>query len=165
MKGFRLFLFAALALSACASGLKEAKFHGGDTRHQNHRTVVLFLVDGLAVRTLQTGLRENQTPNLRRFFLADSDRFAVGQAAFPTLTYPNLTSILTTRPIGEHPILGNKVLGPDGKIVAYDEAKNFPRLRRIVDPISVIEALNQDGQETASFSYVLGLNATDHKLP
>ena len=92
-------------------------------------------MDGLAVHTLQTGLRENQTPNLRRFFLGGGNRFAVGQAAFPTLTYPNITSILTTKPIGEQPILGNQVLAPNGKIVAYDEAKNFPLLRSLVDPI------------------------------
>ncbi|MGZ3651025.1 MAG: alkaline phosphatase family protein [Bdellovibrionota bacterium] len=163
MKNFSLFLLPSLALFSCASGLKQAEFRGlPKAPRECHRTVVLFLVDGLAVHTLQTGLSEKQTPNLRRFFLPGARQFAVGQAAFPTLTYPNISSILTTRPIGEQPILGNQVLAPSGKIVAYDNANNLPLLRSIVDPLSVIETLNREGKETATFSYVLGLNATDH---
>ena len=152
-----------LALTACASGLKQADFHAAIPAPKGpHRTVVLFLVDGLAVRTLQTGLRANALPNLRRYFLPKGDAFHVGQAAFPTLTYPNVASILSAKPIGEQPMLGNQMLEPSGEIVAYDEGKNIDRIRTKVDPYTVISALNKEGRETATFSYVLGHNATDH---
>lgn len=154
------FLFA---LTACASGLKQPDFREAAAAPRGpHRTVVLFLVDGLATRTLQTGLAARALPHLRQFFLPKSDRFLVGQAAFPTLTYPNVASILTAKPIGEQPMLGNQMFEPSGEIVAYDEGKNIDKVRRKVDPHTVIAELNREGKETATFSYVLGHNATDH---
>jgi hypothetical protein len=150
-------------LSACASGLRRTDFHATRaTPKAPHRTVVLFLVDGLAVRTLQTGLEARVLPNLRHYFLPKSDRFVVGQAAFPTLTYPNVASILTAKPIGEQPILGNQMLEPNGEIVAYDSARNIDKIRQKVDPKTVIAELNKEGRETATFSYILGHNAADH---
>jgi hypothetical protein len=152
-------------LFGCASGLKQSEFHATHAPQRGkHGTVLLFLVDGLAVRTLRTGLDSGATPNLGRFFLRGKRNFALGQAAFPTQTYPNISSILTARPVGDQPVLANHVLSPSGKILAYENVSFFPQLRATIDPLSVIGTLNRDGRETASFSYVFGLNATDHML-
>jgi|GEM_PF-3581061 len=154
-----LILVSFLLLTSCATGLRESAT--APTR-PNGRTVVLFLVDGLGTKALQNALKANRLPNLRRFFLRDSNSFPVGRASFPTQTYPNLSSVLTARPIGEQPVLGNHMLLPNGKVANYEDAKSHEALRVLIDSQSVIARLESEGRETASFSYVLGMNASSH---
>ncbi len=124
--------------------------------------MVLFLVDGLSVQALQTAFRQRRMPETRRFFLRENSNFSLGRAAFPSLTYPNIASILTASPVGEQPVLSNHMLLPGGKVVSFESAKFQPFLRATIDPISVIAELDREGRETASFSYVFGLNADSH---
>src|SRR5689334_1081226 len=140
------------ALVACSSGLRQTRTSLPST-HSGERTVVLFLVDGLSVKTLQTAFRQSRLPHLRRFFLREKSAFAVGRAAFPSLTNPNIASILTASKIGEQPVTANQMLFPNGKVVNFELAKFHPLLRATVDPISVIGDLENAGKETASFSY------------
>ncbi len=149
-------LLSTLCLLSCATGLREG---GPAPVRPNGRTTVLFLVDGLSVKALQRGLKDKRTPNLRHFFLRGSQSFAVGQAAFPTQTYPNIASVLTTTRIGEQPVIGNHVLLSNGKVINYEDAKAHEALRATVDSRSVIARLEAEGRETASFSYVFGMNA------
>jgi len=149
-------LILALVLSSCTSGLRENK---GAPVRANRSTVVLFLVDGLGVKALQAALKKNRLPNIRRFFLRKLNSFAVAQASFPTQTYPNIASILTTKAVGEQPVIANHVLLPNGKVGNYESADFHPALRALIDPQSVIGRLESEGRETASFSYIFGLNA------
>lgn len=153
-------LVLLLLLSSCASGLHEAR--RADAR-RGPRTVVLFLVDGLGAHTLQKAFLQKRMPNTRRFFLRNQNGFALAQAAFPTLTYPNLVSVLTAKPVGEHPVLGNHAMLPNGKIVNYEDAKETHQaLRALVDPQTVIARLSAQNRESASFSYIFGMNAESH---
>ncbi len=151
-----LLLAIVLILSSCATGLRETSTI---TPKPSRRTVVLFLVDGLSVKTLQTALKQNRLPNLRRFFLRENTQFALGQASFPTLTYPNISGVLTTKPMGEQPVIANHVLQPSGKLRNYEDHKSHEALRALIDPLTVISRLEAEGRESATFSYIFGLNA------
>jgi predicted AlkP superfamily pyrophosphatase or phosphodiesterase len=146
-----------LILSGCAGGLQVES----QSMPRSPRTVVLFLVDGLGAKILQAGISAGHMPNTRRYFLKNKAAFAQGQAAFPSLTYPNLSSVLTTLPVGDQPITANKMVVA-GKTINYESAFSHPDLERALDPQTVFERLNKAGRTSASFSYVLGQNATDH---
>lgn len=152
--------FACLCFG-CASGLKRSEGPVPPPR-EHGRTVALFLVDGLSAKTLQSALEKGLMPSTRRFFLQQQSSFALGRAAFPSLTYPNLSAILTTRKVGEMPVISNHVLDANGKLLNFELAKFHPQLRERVDSISVIDQLEKSGRETATFSYVFGLNARNH---
>jgi hypothetical protein len=154
-------LIITLLLQSCASGLRKPR-HSAEHFRRTGRVVVLFLVDGLSVHALQAAFRKGLMPNARGFFLREAKNFPVGQAAFPTQTYPNLTSILTARPIGEQPVLSNHVLLPNGRIGDYEAADQHDALRALVEPLTVFPRLNAQGRESASFSYILGMSANRH---
>ncbi|RZA00220.1 MAG: hypothetical protein EOP11_18555, partial [Proteobacteria bacterium] len=146
-------------LSACASGLKLTEHPSGGISRQ---TTVLFVVDGLAAKLLQEGFREGSLPNLKEHFLGNAPGFALARASFPTLTYPNLASILTTERVGEQPVIANHMVIERGEILDFESHADHGELRRQIDPRSVIAKLQAEGRRTASFSYVLGMNADDH---
>lgn len=156
-----LTILTILTLTSCASGLRDTR-HAATPKQRSQRSVALFLVDGLGVNALQAGIAKRLLPNVRGHFLRGKQSFPVGQAGFPTQTYPNLASILTARPIGEQPIVANHVVLPNGKIADYEAAENHDFLRAQVEPSSVFGRLEAEGRETASFSYVLGMSATSH---
>lgn len=161
MRALSLSFLVLLLGSACATGLRHNHAPVPAPR-KNARTVVLFMVDGLSVKALQAAFRKGLMPHTHRFFLRGDAKFAIGQAEFPSLTYPNIASVLTTKPVGEHPVISNHILYPSGKVMNFEAAKFHPLLRATVDPISLIQELKNEGRETASFSYVFGLNADSH---
>jgi Type I phosphodiesterase / nucleotide pyrophosphatase len=151
-----------LLLAGCAAEFDQVKAPAPALRG-GRKTVLLFVVDGLAADTLQEGLSSGRLPGTRAFFLRGGSGFPLGLAAFPTLTYPNLSAILTASPVGAEPVLSNHmVLGEPPRIVSFESPVAFGKLRSLVDPESVIGQMEAEGQESASFSYVLGLNASDH---
>lgn len=152
-----LFGLAGLLLASCSGGLRVSN----SPPVKSHRTVILFLVDGLSSGALKRNLESGEAPQLKNFFLRGKKGFSLGRAAFPTLTYPNLSSILTADRVGEQPVISNHVKFGD-KVVNFESAAQHARLRKEIDPLSVFAKLNSAGRETASFSYVLGLNASDH---
>jgi hypothetical protein len=148
-----------LALTGCASGLTQTDGgYGGPSR----RTTVLFVVDGLGAGLLQEGFRGDGLPNLRTHFLRGANGFPLARASFPTLTYPNLSSILTARKVGEQPVIANHMVIERGEILDFESHSDHGELRRQIDPRTVIARLKAGGRRTASFSYVLGMNADDH---
>lgn len=159
MRSMALLLLLSSCLSSCASGLHEAR---KPAARRSSRTVVLFLVDGLGAKILQKAMQQNRMPHTKRFFLRQGSGFALAQASFPTLTYPNIASILTARPVGEQPVLGNQVMLSNGKMRSYEDAKNHDALRALIDPQTVIGRLQEQGRESASFSYIFGMNADSH---
>lgn len=146
-----------MVLTACASGLTVS----GPASRASDRTVVLFVVDGLAASALRDALASGRMPATKEFFLRGQAGFTLARASFPTLTYPNLASILTARPVGAQPVISNHMLVGKDKL-NFESHKDHDELRRRVDPISVIETLKQEGRSTASFSYVLGMNSPVH---
>lgn len=151
-----LFLIASL-VTGCAGGLQL----DGKIPPRSHRTVVLFLVDGLGAKLLQSGISSGIMPNTRRFFLKNKTAFAQGQAAFPSLTYPNLSGVLTAKALGDQPVISNKVV-VNGKVTNYESPFHHGDLERAIHPQSIFTRLASQGKTSASFSYVLGEEATDH---
>lgn len=153
-----LFLFSLCFLTGCAGGLQLER---GEETRRSSRTVVLFLVDGLGAKILQQGMQSGKMPNTRRFFLRGQKNFLVGQAAFPSLTYPNLASVLTTEGVDAHPVAANHMV-IDGKEINYESPFHHHDLERAIEMQSIFTRLKAQGKTSASFSYVLGANATDH---
>lgn len=151
------FSVSVLWLAGCAGGLQIAD----TSAPRSQRTVVLFLVDGLGAKILQSGIASGRMPNMKKFFLRGQSGFALGQAAFPSLTYPNISSVLTARGIGEQPVNANKMV-IHGKVMNYESAFHHGDLERAVDPQTIFARLSAEGRSSASFSYVFGQNATDH---
>ena len=153
-------VMTALVLQACATYRSVPVSAENDNRSP---TIVLFLVDGLGAQALQQALSAGKAPEIQKFFLKGEKKFPIGRASFPTLTYPNLSSILTTDPVGKQPIISNHVV-VNSKVIDFESAGNHDTLRQIIDPNSVIANLAKNNQATASFSYVLGQNADSHTL-
>ena len=152
-------LLLVFSLAGCASGLTQSEGgYGGPSR----TTTVLFVVDGLGAKLLQAGFREGRLPNLREHFLGKARGFALARASFPTLTYPNLSSILTAQKVGEQPVIANHMVIERGEVLDFESHTDHGELRRQIEPRSVIARLKAQGRRTASFSYVLGMNADDH---
>jgi hypothetical protein len=150
-------LLLLLFLSSCASGLQVES----DASPRSPRTVILFLVDGLGSKMLRAGITGGELANTRHFFLNKKAAFAQGQAAFPSLTYPNISSVLTTQGIGDQPVAANHMV-VNGKTINYESPFHHADLEKAVDPQSVFAKLTAEGRKSASFSYVFGQNATDH---
>lgn len=158
---FRGLAFAGICglLGACSTSLTQSDDgYGGPS----NRTTVLFVVDGLGAKILQRGFAGGGLPNLREHFLQKESGFRLARATFPTLTYPNLASILTTQKIGEQPVIANHMVVENGEVINFESHTDHAELRRQIDPRSVIARLKAAGRRTASFSYVLGMNADDH---
>ncbi len=151
-----LMIFSIFLTSACSGPLGQLK-----PNPVRKRTVVLFLIDGLSVPALQNALATDSMSAFRNHFFQQGNRFNIARAAFPTLTLPNVSSILTGRPIGEQPILGNKML-IQSRVVNFEDPRFRPALARYVDSDTVFETLNRQGKTSASFSFTLGQNATTH---
>lgn len=143
-------------LNACARTVQvnERKFSTSKT------TVVLFLVDGLSSPSLQNAINSDSMPATRDFFLSDKAEFTQARATFPTLTYSNIASILTTKNIGDQPIISNHMIVQDREL-DFEKAQFHNKLRELNDPINVFARLKAQGKRSASFAYVFGHNASD----
>jgi hypothetical protein len=126
---------------------------------QGKPTVVLILVDGLSVPALQRRMREGRTPRLREYFLGNRDSFQIGRAVFPSLTYPNISSILTARGIDQQPIIGNRML-LHGERENFESPLKIGLLNHELAPLSVFTQLKNRGETSASLAQYFGAGAT-----
>lgn len=156
MRYISLLLANCLLLSSCASTILSSS-----ATSKSQSTVVLFLVDGLSAQILKTSFDKNESPQTRKFFLSQQNKITLGRATFPSLTYPNIASILTAKKIGEQPVSSNHVV-VDGETFNFESPSKHQLLNNIVNPISIFKALEDQGKTSASFSYVFGMTATHH---
>lgn len=148
----------AFLIAGCASG-----FHAQPTSARpSQSTTILFVVDGLGAEQLREGFGGGGLANFREHFLPGASSFAIARATFPTLTYPNLASILTAERLGAQPVIANHMVIEKGEMLDFESHKDHADLRRLIEPRSVIARLKASGRRTASFSYVLGMNADAH---
>jgi len=131
---------------------------------KSDKTTVVFLIDGLGVDSLKAALKQYPMSGFRRHFNIDNESFQLARATFPTLTYPNITSLLTTRAVDGHPIIGNQVVIGHRKI-DFQLPLNLALLNKSVEPFSIFQKLKDQNLTSASFSYLFGQNATDHIAP
>ena len=153
-----LLVFTAVFVAGCAGGLNQR----GESRRKAKKTVVLFLVDGLSASTLQVALHSGKAPNIQNYFLGSKDYIPLGRASFPSLTYPNIASILTSKRVGEQPITSNHVVIDGIKVVNFESPRTRELLYSNTEPYSIFQRLNAEKLDSASFSYVFGENASTH---
>ena len=127
-------------------------------------TTVLILVDGLSKDILSTSLREKRVPSLRSFFSLGTEsgfKFQLARAAFPSLTYPNLTSILTGLPVSNHGVIGNRIL-IDGDLVNFENVLSWRTLDQLVEDKTVFSRLRAKNLTSVSCSYPFPTDTTAH---
>jgi hypothetical protein len=150
-------------LMACSSRQAVTKEYHEDLRThgeiEGQPTVILFLIDGLSVSALSDALSDDRVSTIQRFFAAPNGNLVSGaaipfaRAAFPTLTYPNLVSILTLRPPSEHGIIGNNVLERSGEITDYASSSNWEKLDHQIADHSIFTHLKRHDQISVNYSY------------
>lgn len=152
------FSLALLAILSACSGLSTKQ----EEVRASHRTTILFLVDGLAAENLRYGLARGSLREIQNYFLPHQAGFPLARAAFPTLTYSNIASILTTEPIGGQPVIANHVVIAGKKVLNFESPFSHDALQDLTDKQSVFEKLDSENRTSAAFSYVFGQNAPVH---
>jgi Type I phosphodiesterase / nucleotide pyrophosphatase len=147
------------------------------------QTSILILVDGLSIPQLNRSLSANEAPALTAFFSNPAGnlkkqsapwyrfgafrkgglqyRFDYGRASFPSLTYPNLVSILTGSPVSRHRIIGNKIFANEEfESLNFENFLSWRKLDEKTQEKTIFSVLNQNGQTSVSFSYPFQRSAT-----
>jgi hypothetical protein len=148
-------LAAMLLLPACRQALAAA-----DTK------VIVISIDGLKGTTL-AGLaaRKLHTPNLNEFVSKGAVSAGL-EPVFPSVTYPNHTTIVTGRSPSAHGILGNTLFDPEKKMNSawywYAEQIKVPALWDLA---------RQAGMKTAAVNWpvtvgaAIDFNLPEHRIP
>ncbi len=174
--------FWAYGLMGCATSngvaheYREALRDSDDLESNGHttlkgpRTSLVIMVDGLGTSTLRAGLRAGQLPEITRFFSAPhgnlrGSEFVLARGSFPTLTYPNLVSLVTGRAVDGHGILGNRLLGDEGEIIDFENVLNWKKLEHKISPMTAFSVLRNRGQASVSYSYPLFNGGTANQRP
>lgn len=145
-------VFIALLVSCSSKSISNDGPRSG-------RTVLLFLVDGLPLKTLQTELGRGSLPQMRQYFLEDSRQMYIARTTFPSLTYPAISALLTEKPIDHTGIFGNQIT--DGaRIVNFESPGNRPRLNDMIKDRNIFSRLGQIGFKTVSLDYAFQANAS-----
>lgn len=162
-----IFFLATFSLNGCAtrsrvySDYQEATREGPRSPHTASRTVLVFLVDGLSVRNLKQAFESRKGEHIRDFFLGEKNSFYLGRAVFPTLTYPNISSILTCRNIDEQPIIGNEEILA-GRQYNFTSPFDTGELNGLLRPYSVFSKLAGQNRSSVSLAAYFGDGATAH---
>lgn len=134
-------------------------WRGSTTSLTKKQTLVFFLVDGLSVPLLQRLINEDAVPHLRKFFLPTQNQFLVGQATFPSLTHVNISSILSSRDVDAHPIIGNRIFYK-GLPLNFESPLHQDSFGEILRPYSIFTALSAQGRRSQSFAPYYGDQST-----
>ncbi len=162
-----LFLMGAVAVLAlgCQTS-RDVSFayrdatYGGDNYQASDKTSVLFLVDGLSSEILKSSLLTGNIPQIAgAFTLSKKARFALGRAVFPSLTFPNITSILLGQSVAEHTITGNRVI-VDGSVLDFENVTSWNELARTIQRRTIFAKLALRSQSSVSYAYAFSGGAT-----
>ncbi len=152
----------ALALSSCATRHSlyrdyQATLREGAARSQARQTTVIILVDGLGLDVTRALLAANALPRTGKFF----DSLHAGSAVFPSLTYPNIASILTGLPVDGHPVSGNSVM-VRGTEVNFENPSQRELLNQLLAGKTWFSRFASEGRTSVSFSHSFHEGATAH---
>lgn len=120
----------------------------------SNKTTILFLVDGFSVADTA---KLSSTSQIKTFFQNQSE----ARALFPTMTYPNISSILTSHNLEAQPILGNKIL-INGELIDFESAFSRGDLNDLLKPLTVFNRLKLQHRTSLSIAPVFGEGATAH---
>jgi hypothetical protein len=126
-------------------------------------SVVLILVDGLGADLLSQNL--DRTSNLKKYFRLDSTQFSLAHSVFPSLTFPNLMSLLTRTPVNQHSVIGNHMQLSRGefrepKTLNFESHEDLVWLNNVKESALVFSKLTAQGQFSATFAQSLFSGAT-----
>ncbi len=146
-------LIGALALtSACATRHSlyrdyQATLREGGARAKSRQTTVVIVVDGLGLDVTRALLKAGGLPRTQKFF----DELQSANAVFPTLTYPNIASILTGLGIDEHPVTANTIVLRDRK-VNFENPAHAALLNQLLAGKTHFSKYARNGGTSVSFS-------------
>ncbi|MBI4925242.1 MAG: alkaline phosphatase family protein, partial [Bdellovibrio sp.] len=152
-----IFSLFFVIFSSCSNRYLLSRDYGAELREtprnlNQNQTTILFLIDGLSVPVFQNSLVHNNIAETQRFFSSPNGKMLLGKAVFPTLTYPNITSILTAQPIHKHPIIGNK-LYEKGQIINFEKPLNTQLLNRTLIGQTIFSRLAENYLKSVSLSH------------
>lgn len=125
----------------------------------NSKTVILFLVDGLPLKTFKSSLNRGDLPHIKNHFLKLDPEVHQAYSAFPSLTFTNIAGLLTEKPVHLSKAYGNS-LTDQGQLMRFE---NFLDRSKFADKLrghSIFSRLNSSGEKTVSLDYGLGTEAT-----
>jgi predicted AlkP superfamily pyrophosphatase or phosphodiesterase len=155
-----LLLLSAFILSACATRRSVSEeYREQQASHHSDRTTIYFLVDGLGMQTLKRGLVEKNIANIQKYFLPDDSKIPRAHSVFPSLTFPNISSLLLEKPLNQSGALGNSIIYK-GQLISFESVLDRPLYSDFMRGDNVFTRLRQKGMTTASLDYGLGVDAT-----
>lgn len=163
MRRFKAALVAAL-LAGCSSPRTVDHDYHDELKSKSilraSSTTIVFLIDGFSTALLSDALARGTAKNLETFFKESighppdaSASYLVGRASFPTLTFPNLTSILTGEIVATHGILGNHVRENDGTVTDFEDVRSWDALNHRVHTMTVFAQLSAFKEPAVNYSY------------
>jgi hypothetical protein len=161
LKRFILFL-SFVFVSACATryspqeNYKEHLASLPPTKTKS--TTVLFLVDGLSTRVLEQAQKKGRVPRIAHHFLSDGNKINHARAIFPSLTYPNVASLLKMAPVHETGALGNSVV-VDGRLLSFENPDHRIYFSHQMRGENIFTRLKEKGLRSVSLDYGLAADA------
>jgi hypothetical protein len=165
MKGMRgrsllRIMLMVVLLAGCATRYQSTSEYALVQREDSsvreaESTTVLILIDGLSQSIMAALQERGEVPNLAAFFPFKQ----MAHTVFPTLTYPAISSWLTTTTVDQHGVVGNSLLhGDDEWDLASIQGKHF--IEKVLEDKTVFELMKNRHRPTANFSHYFGEQAT-----
>jgi hypothetical protein len=160
----RKWVLASLILTACATRFEPGEDYSDQIKlpgtHRSSKTVVLFLVDGLSLQTLNPELRQGKLPQITKHFLTSANSQVLqAHTSFPSLTFPGISCLLKEAPVFKTGALGNTVLYQQ-KITRFESMGEREKFSDIMHGENIFTRLKDKGQRSVSLDYGLGGDAT-----
>lgn len=160
------FIFVLISCTTTSS-LREDYMRklSAKSESSQHRTHIVFLVDGLGYHNFIDF--KNNMPNTVAFFHPkNSENFFPALSVIPSLTFPNVTSLLTGKKVYEHKVIGNKMLstesGSDGDVVNWEDPVSAAKLNQKLGSMMIFNSLAEEGRTNVSLAYYFSEGSTAH---
>jgi hypothetical protein len=162
LRGAFFAFIAVISLAACASvhhvSDEYRESFGGAARSTSHRTVILFLIDGLPAFTLQRELQQGHLPEIENYFVRGKNQIYLARTTFPSLTFPGIGSLLTERPVNANGLYGNQILH-QGERINFESPLNTSELADLTRGQNIFARLHGKGFKSVSIDYAFNADA------
>jgi hypothetical protein len=131
----------------------------------HHRTYFVFLIDGLGYHNF-IDYKNNMQNTVAFFQPKNSENFFPALSVIPSLTFPNVTSLLSGKKVYEHRVIGNKMLIEDssfgGEIINWEDPVSAAKLNQKLGPMMIFNSLAEEGRTNVSLAYYFSEGSTAH---
>lgn len=156
----RTLLLLTFLLSSCANRYHLSQQYVDVVgAHKSKSTAVVFLVDGLTYSIAQNQIRKNNLPYIKNYFLANQSVIQKAHSVFPTLTFPNISSLLHQQPVDVTEAIGNKLIFKN-KLIDFESVSDRAAFTELMHGNNIFERLHQKNSVSVSIDYGLGADAT-----